>query len=394
MVRLCPPKILLSQVIHILLTILVVTKFLDFVRYLTPNTSGLDHVFPSKDSNMLDFVVLNTERVSHAMKTLESIRNSSHNPSGMYAVPVRKMDNVEIVVIVSKRVGNFATQVIADLLELRHSTGMWFSLSICNASDSYFSELHDIMQYVSNEVNIINIHPFDSHGMDSYKSMLQKELVDYWKCLSIETLAKYVLLIEDDAVPTPYFYEIVSSVAEQLDRRPSIDFVKLFHPMSLRKVPYYFQLSATALVLSCAVCCFVFRSLDHILWILTISVYFTVVIGFFYSCQFFVDLRYAVVSSPYMVASESCCTPAVMFRSSSIQGLVRYLVSFSNSTLAKDDLLDIAPFVSRMTDGNAVVHIGFISSLRGTFVVLDSENELKRKTRTFRDLFSYIISLF
>ncbi|VDK73226.1 unnamed protein product [Anisakis simplex] len=82
-----------------------------------------------------------------------------------------------------------------------------------------------------------------SDRLTNYAEKIKKESDDYWNCL------RYVLLIEDDAIPVPHFMPLLNSVVQQMDSNPQIDFVKLYHPRYLRKIPYYFQV-IISLVLS------------------------------------------------------------------------------------------------------------------------------------------------
>lgn len=51
------------------------------------------------------------------------------------------------------------------------------------------------------------------------------------------------MLVEDDAAVIPDFIPLVTSVIKQMNRKTNIDYVKLFHPVHLRGIPYYFQVS-------------------------------------------------------------------------------------------------------------------------------------------------------
>lgn len=101
--------------------------------------------------------------------------------------------------------------------------------------------------------------------------------------------------------------------------------------------------------------------------------------------QFFADIRYALTGSIYIAMSESCCTPAVIYRTSKIPKMLDYFTmrAFTNRS-AKDDILDEAPFISRLTDTNLVIHIGYISAIRRRAVTLDVLKQLRyRSQHTF-----------
>ncbi|VDM45462.1 unnamed protein product [Toxocara canis] len=95
----------------------------------------------------------------------------------------------------------------------------------------------------------------------------------------------------------------------------------------------------------------------------------------------FADLRYALTGSAYVGISESCCTPAVIYRSSSIPNMLDYFtLQTHNNRSAKDDLLDESPFTSRLTDTNFVIHIGYVSVIRGKIVTLDAIRQLQKQS--------------
>lgn len=56
-------------------------------------------------------------------------------------------------------------------------------------------------------------------------------------------MSDYVLLLEDDVVPTAEFNWVINSVMRQMDGWTDIDYVKLFHPWTLRGIPSYVQVS-------------------------------------------------------------------------------------------------------------------------------------------------------
>lgn len=45
------------------------------------------------------------------------------------------------------------------------------------------------------------------------------------------------MLLEDDALVVPEFARLMTSLTDQLDERQHIDYVKMYHPNHLRKIP-------------------------------------------------------------------------------------------------------------------------------------------------------------
>ncbi|VDD95962.1 unnamed protein product [Enterobius vermicularis] len=166
----------------------------------------------------------------------------------------------------------------------------------------------------------------------------------------------YLMLVEDDAAVIPDFIPLVTSVIKQMNRKTNIDYVKLFHPVHLRGIPYYFQLFLfERFTFQC------FRSILNLKY--QFAVYFKL---------FFADIRYSITNSAYLVAPESCCTVAVLYRTFSLPKMLHYFKNLKTNGLPKDDLLDASPFEGRMTDTNLMVHIGYYSAIRNKIVVLDT----------------------
>lgn len=165
----------------------------------------------------------------------------------------------------------------------------------------------------------------------------------------------------------------MTSLMKQLDQRQEIDYVKMYHPSHLRKIPSL----PMALMISCTVCyiyqIIVFRRVS-IFWFMVTSVLLYYELSS-YGLQFLADLRYYVTDTVYMSMAESCCTPAVLFRTQKIPEIVDRLSTESRRSAAegnaKDHILDDSPFIGRQTDTNLVVHIGSMSSIRHRRITLD-----------------------
>ena len=57
---------------------------------------------------------------------------------------------------------------------------------------------------------------------------------------------RFLILIEDDVVPAPCFVPLIHSVMKKMDAENRIEYVKLYHLIHLRRIPYYFQVSTAA----------------------------------------------------------------------------------------------------------------------------------------------------
>uniref|UniRef100_A0A914YU56 Uncharacterized protein n=1 Tax=Panagrolaimus superbus TaxID=310955 RepID=A0A914YU56_9BILA len=151
-----------------------------------------------------------------------------------------------------------------------------------------------------------------------------------------------------------------------------IDFVKLFHPWRLRKIPFIFQSITISIVLGTIISYFVFRRFT-ITVILILSIFSYIFLRQYYYYEIFADTRFHFTSSAYITPSESCCTPGVLFRSTSIPSMLKY---FQKQPVedghAKDHILDESPFIGKATDFNYFIHIGHFSSVRQKNIALES----------------------
>ncbi|KAE9415781.1 hypothetical protein Angca_001573, partial [Angiostrongylus cantonensis] len=249
----------------------------------------------------------------------------------IYGQLIKESDHfspLEIRIITSNRRQNYLTQVIAFLVnEYQSNSRLSPNLELCNVESEIFDELKKFQLHVP--TRMLGIRN-SSHNL-SLNDTIMKEALDYWNCLNRTTKARYVLLLEDDALVVPKFAEMMTSLMKQLDQRQEIDYVKMYHPTHLRKIP----------------------SLP----------------------MFLADLRYYVTDTVYMSMAESCCTPAVLFRTQKIPQIVDRLSTESRRSAAegnaKDHILDDSPFIGRQTDTNLVVHIGSMSSIRHRRITLD-----------------------
>lgn len=81
------------------------------------------------------------------------------------------------------------------------------------------------------------------------------------------------------------------------------------------------------------------------------------------------DLRFAITNSAYLSYTESCCTQAILYRSSSIPPIIQQLFNIPTKIgHAKDHIIDQSTFISRMADQNLFLHIGYFSAVRQNFV--------------------------
>uniref|UniRef100_A0AC35F914 Uncharacterized protein n=1 Tax=Panagrolaimus sp. PS1159 TaxID=55785 RepID=A0AC35F914_9BILA len=352
------------DLLKILLSCIGIFVFIFFIRYFIPSYNGESFYFSIKESGTEE--QNNQKRIKIAAEILENF--------DWKILKEKPRMNLSISLIAADRKNGYITQSMAFLLTQIESWEKVPIISICNVEDNIFDEL----KLFTHKLQIRSINKENNIAFDLTEDdgRLKKEANDYWNCLnaaySSNHSTDFILLIEDDAVPIPYFGMLIESLLNQLNSLDYIDFVKLFHPWRLRKIPFMFQATSLSIAFGLTVSYFVFRRFS-IIAILIISI-------FMYSClrqsfysEIFADIRFHFSSSAYITPSESCCTPGVLFRSTSIPSMLKYFKEQNvENGHAKDHILDESPFTGKATDFNYFVHIGHFSSVRQKVIPLES----------------------
>ncbi|KAF1765098.1 hypothetical protein GCK72_005050 [Caenorhabditis remanei] len=330
---------------------------ISLVREVTPKIGHDERLFPRDILYNTD--LLNKHRVKIADELYRGFKKIKPSPA-----------SVEVRVVASNRGNDFLYQTVIFLLEQQASSypSFNYTMQICNVESETFS---DLKRFDKMEIPISTLGD-QSKNAKFLNSTLKKENDDYWKCMALTTDSRYILLIEDDAVVIPEFSNLLKSLVRKLDDHEYVDFVKLYHPNYLRKLPSYALMGAVSISLS-FFSCYAIKSFFKTFPILTFLILSLVVFYDFttYGCRLSADFRYYLTGSAYFSYPESCCTPAVIFRKSSVKTMYEY---FSRSVAfeghAKDHILDESPFTGRQSDVNYVTHIGSFSSIRQRAVFL------------------------
>ncbi|GMS82356.1 hypothetical protein PENTCL1PPCAC_4531, partial [Pristionchus entomophagus] len=195
------------------------------------------------------------------------------------------------------------------------------------------------------------IHSGNQFNTSEHSQRIAKETADYWSCLNLtrDSEARYGTRLEDDVVVLPSLRPMIASLIYQMDVTVGkVDYAKLYHTNKRRYISNVPQIIAVSLLLS---------SLLH--WLLSPRPVLSLMGCLFLLIHlrnqgnlFPADFRYAVTGSVYVTASESCCTPAVFFRTSSIPDSLMLEKSFTGR--AKDHILDESRFIGRESDFNLV----------------------------------------
>ena len=166
--------------------------------------------------------------------------------------------NISITIIAADRQNGYITQSVAFLLDQMKTWPLIPVVAICNVEGYVFDELKQFADKLP--IHSINIGSTNHYDLSNDDGRIKKESDDYWKCMNnSHGEAEYVLLVEDDAVPVPYFQPLLTSLMDQMNNMNDIDYVKLFHPWSLRKIPCLFHIFAFGVFLASLVSYLVYR---------------------------------------------------------------------------------------------------------------------------------------
>lgn len=350
----------------------------------------------------------NSRRLEEAQHYFEMLDRTKLHQMLQQFNNVRRQDTLSIaltVITVSRNrhkvdeyEPNYLTQVIWKFLMLLHlieSEGFahQVSLSICNVD-------HDPATYVE-AINISRFVPVFQRFNKTHFSMvhpLEKEKQDYIFCLnrSLENDPDFVMLVEDDALPTSDFFHVLDyTLTMHLSKRllrgeffpqhEAIAYVKFFHPdwllsfwsLERERIPELISLT-TIIGLALTYLYSSFRKSGDAKSI-TIAMCICI---FVYSFLLVAAIgrpnvnKMRSILSPYLHTfspAPSCCTPAMLFPADGARQVVSYLdkVTCSNN-FGKDSGLDRLLVEKGMraylVQPSTFTHIGLYSSLREKMV--------------------------
>lgn len=263
-------------------------------------------------------------------------------------------------------------------------------MSICNvdAAVESYHESHALSKFVPmfsrfNETHFSLVH------------MLEKEKEDYVFCLNkslqVHKEAKYIFLVEDDALPTDDVFDVLQHVilmhteqsfvrGEFHSQASDIAFIKFYHPERLlnfislqpERLPELFSyavlLSTLLTVMYVVTHGLATTSNVHSLW----SKLFVFSIIVMLMCGRSGISEWRRLASPIFYSytpAPSCCTPAMLFPRPGALRTANYLsMSTCSSNVGKDSVLDkmLEDMQVRayLVQPSTFTHIGMYSSLR------------------------------
>ncbi|KAI1709609.1 hypothetical protein Ddc_13788 [Ditylenchus destructor] len=249
-----------------------------------------------------------------------------------------------------------------------------YPLSICN-TELAGRRPHALRRF-ENVTHIIDVNANLSTWRDwTSKDRWLKEAHDYWNCMNstLETLFNktnrpdYLLVLEDDTIPIPLFEAAINSVMNQLDLYTEIDYVKLYKRWDWRGIPSAYESFVVALLMAYLAQITLWHNRNVLVIAAVVAV--TQVCWRMYFRELISDARFALTHHVVLAIPEECCTQAVLFRSSKVPQILKAMWAADKPLdWPKDLTLDKSDFVGRRSDINLVVHVGYFSYIRQSYV--------------------------
>lgn len=142
---------------------------------------------------------------------------------------------------------SYLTQTLGYLSHELNSTHI--PVFVCFVEEKANKEVKELQRLNIDFLFLYQNRTFPKLPYGKSDERIAKESNDYWTCLQkINKIGKpkFVLILEDDVITLPKFADQLHSLMYQLEfdeKKQHIDYVKLFHPWYLRKVPSYIQVT-------------------------------------------------------------------------------------------------------------------------------------------------------
>ncbi|XP_077995043.1 GPI-N-acetylgalactosamine transferase PGAP4-like [Glandiceps talaboti] len=284
----------------------------------------------------------------------------------------------------------YLTQVLADIdrsIQL-HKPEHINKLFICNVNPdpSKHSEALELSKYFP-------MIDDSATNVKDDRTKLTKEKDDYAFCLNhaMTYKSKYVMIVQDDAIPNEGYYEILHDLLEnKLEKRVVRDdivmadgkwaYIKLNFPLYLASfdADWSFFLEGVSMSLIAATivtfvyCLFHCQNQKYYIF----SAYYVFITSFVYflilllliSRQYFLLLRGMSKWFYEIRPGSNCCTAAVLYPSAVIPDIIKYLIETNFDPkypvdFALNDFARISSLQQYVTVPNLFTHIGMVSSL-------------------------------
>lgn len=348
----------------------------------------------------------NSERINEAQHYFEMLDQTKLNPILQSFNSDQRAGSLRIAIMIITVSRNrhkidsyepmYLTQVVWKFLSLLQgikAEGFLHQVTfgICNVDHDpgTYGEARNISHFVPvfqrfNKVHFSMVH------------ILEKEKQDYVFCLnqSLENNPDYVLLVEDDALPTADFFHVLDyTLNMHLNRRSvrgelvpqfeNIAFVKFYHPenllsfwnLEIERIPELIALTVLLGTVLTGFFVFVVKDKKSNVSAITGSLFiYSFLVVAIIGRPNFTNLR--SVLSPYLhtfTPAPSCCTEALLFPYRGAVEVISYLDKITcRNKFAKDSGLDNLVSERKLraylVQPNTFTHVGLYSSLRDKIV--------------------------
>ena len=331
--------------------------------------------------------------VNREMRDL-SLHFLDNNPKVLQNKSGKFTDNITLVIgIVSirrmydKQELGYLTQVVAQTVRSLEHSSFSYKLFICNVHSG--PGKHSEAERLSEYVQLLNRFP-EGSSHHSIMDPFEREKNDYSFCLnaSLQFPAKYVLLLQDDAVPKNNMFTILSKLMSMskfifydhlhVHRTFPWDAIQLYFPERWQGYTFSLKHILELLSIGCLATPLLIKMITSLLGrtfrIKSYNLYLSCFIYILLFCytigrQNILPFIYNSLNIYYLNHRNDCCLPGVIFRKSTALSAMTYLNnttcnSFFPVDMALEKLFNSLSFHVYSIYPNAIEHIGFISTIK------------------------------
>ncbi|XP_064618811.1 post-GPI attachment to proteins factor 4-like [Lineus longissimus] len=302
---------------------------------------------------------------------------------------------ITVISINRKEVKGYLTRTIAKLHRLikifHKNSGLrnYFAFALCNA-DTWPIDNRELYR-VASTLNLPIFERFASPVRqinDNLFNVFGKEKDDYAYCLqeSLNHNPEFVLLLEDDALPTENALSVIHRITSYSFQHYSkyeqdrIAYFKLFHPSRLLRyystdadrIPKLLALGAIFGTITFWIYLKFWKPRKHTQFLWIVIIFYFVLLFFCIGHPYVLRLHNLSVTFYQIVPAPFCCTPAMLYPSHSGKLMADYLRDTPWKAHPKDKIIDMylreTGSKGWMVLPNLFDHIGLYSTLGKNFL--------------------------